>query len=99
VGLGVDVRGGYSYEPTPAPEQIGESSLADCDKHTFSVGAGLELRGLAPILPLPLAFDVHVALTWLPPRANRKLDPRDPTGDFVADGLVPQAGIMMRTRF
>jgi long-chain fatty acid transport protein len=97
--IALDVRGGYVYEATPVPKQIGESNFADSDKHTFSIGLGVELRKLGNILPLPLAFDVHAALTYLPNRDNPKTDPRDAVGDFIAGGLVPQVGITMRTRF
>ena len=97
--LGLDVRGGYSYEPTPVPDQIGESSFADSDKHTFSVGAGLELSRITAILPKPLAIDVHAAVTYLSERSNRKIDPLDHVGDFVADGVVVQIGVMLRSRF
>jgi long-chain fatty acid transport protein len=97
--LALDLRGGYSYEPTPVPEQSGESNFADSDKHTFSVGAGLELTRLTAILPRPLAIDAHVALTVLPPRANRKIDALDPVGDFVADGVIVNMGLMLRSRF
>lgn len=95
----LDLRGGYAYEATPVPEQIGESSFADADKHSFSAGLGIELRRLGPILPLPLSLDVHAALSYLPARGNRKLSPTDPVGDFVAAGLVPQVGGSLRTRF
>jgi len=97
--VGLDVRAGYSYEPTPAPEQIFDSSFADCDKHTFSVGLGVELPRLQPILALPLAIDFHFALTVLPPRTNRKVDPLDKVGDFVAGGTIPQVGLMLRSEF
>jgi long-chain fatty acid transport protein len=95
----LDLRAGYSYEPTPAPEQIFDSSFADCDKHTFSAGLGIDLPRLQPILALPLSIDFHFALTILPPRANHKVDPLDRTGDFVAGGTVPQLGVMLRSRF
>jgi long-chain fatty acid transport protein len=97
--IALDVRVGYSYEPTPVPEQIGESNLADSDKHTFALGGGLELSRVTAILPRPLEIDVHVALTYLPARANRKVDPLDHVGDFVADGVIPQLGLMLRSRF
>jgi long-subunit fatty acid transport protein len=97
--VGLDVRGGYAYEASPVPEQIGESSFADSDKHTFSAGLGVEVRRLGPVLPLPLSLDAHVAVTVLPDRVNHKLDPRDPVGDFVAGGVVPQLGATLRTRF
>jgi long-chain fatty acid transport protein len=97
--LAIDVRGGYAYEPTPVPEQSRESNLADCDKHTFSVGAGLELRGVTAILPRPLSIDAHLAITALPPRVNAKIDALDPIGDFVADGVVVNVGMTLRSRF
>ena len=97
--VALDARAGYVYEATPVPEQIGESSFADGDKHTFSAGLGVELRRLGPVLPWPLALDAHVALTYLPDRMNHKLDARDPIGDFVASGLVPQVGATLRTKF
>ncbi len=97
--LGLDVRGGYSYEPTPVPEQVGESNFADSDKHTFSLGAGLELKNLRPILWYPLTLDVHLAVTYLPDRVNRKLDPLDKVGDFVSNGAVVNVGLALRSRF
>jgi long-chain fatty acid transport protein len=97
--LALDLRGGYAYEPTPVPEQIGETNLADADKHTFSVGAGLELSRITAILPRPLAIDAHLAVTYLPSRANRKVDALDPVGDFVAGGAIVQLGVMLRSRF
>lgn len=97
--MAIDLRGGYSYEPTPVPEQVGESNFADSDKHTFSFGAGLELNRVTSILPRPIAIDAHFAATYLPPRTNRKIDPLDPVGDFVADGVIVQIGVMLRSRF
>lgn len=97
--VALDLRGGYSYEPTPVPEQIGESNFADSDKHTFSVGAGVELANMTAILPRPIDIDVHFAGTYLPARANRKIDPLDQVGDFVADGVIVQMGLMLRSRF
>src|SRR5207245_9294690 len=49
----LNLRGGYAYEQTPVPEQSGESSYADTDKHTFSVGAGIDLDRFTSILPRP----------------------------------------------
>jgi long-chain fatty acid transport protein len=97
--VGVDVRGGYAFEASPAPAQVGESNLVDNDKHTFSSGAGVELQGLGGILRRPLGVDVHLALTYLPERAHRKLDPLDPVGDYVSGGVVVQLGCMVRSRF
>lgn len=97
--VGVDLRGGYAFEASPAPEQVGESNLVDNDKHTFSTGAGVEVKALGGILSRPLGIDVHLALTYLPGRAHRKLDPLDPVGDYVSGGVVVQLGCMLRSRF
>jgi long-chain fatty acid transport protein len=97
--LAIDVRAGYSYEPTPVPDQLGESSFADSDKHTFSLGAGFEFGKLQPILQLPLALDAHLAVTYLPERVTLKASPVDRTGDFVSDGVVVQVGLTLRSRF
>jgi long-chain fatty acid transport protein len=97
--LSVDVRGGYSYEPTPVPSQVGESNLVDCDKHTFSLGLGLEFGKLDPILSEPLSLDAHFSATYLPTRVTTKLSPVDPVGDYTAGGTVLQIGLMLRTRF
>ncbi len=93
------VRAGYSYEPTPVPEQVGESNFIDNDKHTVSVGAGLTLRNFSKVLQLPAAFDGYLALTILPERSHRKLSPVNSIGDYRAGGRVLQAGLLTRWRF
>jgi long-chain fatty acid transport protein len=96
----VIARAGYWYAPSPAPEQVGESNFIDNDKHTFSIGAGYELRrGLGEIIPRPVSFDVSFGLTSLVPRDNRKLSPIDPVGDYVSSGHVFQMGILSRWQF
>jgi long-chain fatty acid transport protein len=97
--LAVDLRGGYSYEPSPVPDQTGASNFVDCDKHTFALGAGLTFIHLRPVLERPLTLDAHVAATWLPPRTTNKISPVDPVGDYVADGVVLQLAIMLGSRF
>jgi long-chain fatty acid transport protein len=97
--VALDTRFGYIYEPSPVPDQIGEETFADCDKHTFSLGAGVEVRNLGPVLPKPLAIDLYFAATALPSRHTRKLDPVDKVGDFRADGALIGVGLDLRTRF
>jgi long-chain fatty acid transport protein len=97
--LALDVRGGYSYEASPVPEQIGESSLVDGDKHTFSLGLGLTAARFTSILPRPISIDVHLAFTYVAERYDRKLDPRDPTGDLRSDGWIANLGATLRARF
>ena len=97
--IALDVRAGYRYEPSPVPEQLGESSFSDADKHIISGGLGLTLRKLGQVLLRPLSIDAFAAVTVLPERSFYKLDPRSAVGDFTVQGLVWQAGGQMRWRF
>src|SRR5207302_310307 len=83
------------FQPSPVPQQDGETSFGDADKHTVSVGAGVELRHLTKILPKPVSADVFVALTYLPERRFYKTDPRSTVGDFTVGGVVPQVGAQL----
>ena len=93
------MRGGYRYEASPVPAQLGESSFGDADKHIISGGLGLELRKLGRVLSRPLSIDGFAAVTVLPERLFLKLDPRSAVGDFTVQGLVWQAGGQVRWRF
>lgn len=73
--IGLALRGGYVYESTPVPEQTGLTSYADHDRHTLSLGAGLELRRMVSVLPRPLRIDAAFAVSLLPERHHHKLDP------------------------
>ncbi len=95
----LDLRFGYSYEPSPVPDQIGESTLVDNDKHTFSLGAGIELKKISRAFKKPLALDAHFAATYLPDRTMPKLDPRDLVGDVKSNGVVLSMGLTIRSRF
>jgi long-chain fatty acid transport protein len=93
------VRGGYAWEPSPAPEQQGETNLIDNDKHTVSLGLGVEVARVTEVLPRPFDVDVYVATTFLPERAHRKISIVDPVGDYVSDGYVLAAGLTTRWHF
>ena len=92
-------RAGYSWEPSPAPEQIGETNFVDNDKHTVSLGAGYTMDGLGGIVLKPVSLDLYAALTWLPERQHEKLSPVDPVGDYRAGGQIWQLGFSSRWRF
>jgi long-chain fatty acid transport protein len=92
-------RAGYSWEPSPAPEQIGETNFVDNDKHTASLGVGYTAAGIGEIFLKPISIDVYMALTWLPGRQHQKLSPVDPVGDYRAAGVIPQLGVSSRWRF
>jgi hypothetical protein len=93
------VRAGYAYEPSPAPEQRGETNLVDNDKHTLSLGLGLTLPRLGAIVPRPLDIDLYFAGTLLPEREHRKLSLIDPIGDYESKGYVLSGGVATRWRF
>ncbi len=40
------LRAGYAFEPTPIPEQVGDTNYLGADTHTVSLGGGLDLRAL-----------------------------------------------------
>jgi len=93
------VRGGYVYEPTPAPAQVGATNFIDGDKHTVSVGGGVEIADLARVFLRPVSFDASLATTWLPERSHTKLLAVDPVGDYRAGGWVLAATLQSRWRF
>lgn len=84
----VKLRGGYFYEPSPAPDQPAQTNYVDMDKHAFSLGLGIELTDASGVLPKPASIDVSGMALWLPERSYLKDDPADPIGDYRADGLV-----------
>lgn len=98
-GREVHLRGGYSYEPSPAPEQIDRTNFIDNDKHTGSLGLGLTLHELSSILVRPISFDGSFAFTSLAERKHRKLSPVDRIGDLRSSGSVWQAILSSRMRF
>ena len=95
----VTARAGYIYEPTPVPEQFGETNFIDSDKHTLSLGGGVTLRGFSAVFRKPLDIDAYVAYTMLEARTTEKLSPVDPVGDYRATGHVLAAGVQTRWRF
>lgn len=84
--VGVVLRTGYFFEPSPAPDQPGETNYIDADKHGLSFGLGLSLRNLEPTLSKPLEFDLAFQHIWMVERPYEKTDPADVIGDFVAGG-------------
>jgi len=95
----VHLRGGYSFEPSPAPEQVGESNFVDNDKHTLAAGAGWTVSRWSTVIPKPVTFDVFVATTVLAPRNHNKLSPVNSVGDYRSSGQVWQAGLSSRWSF
>jgi long-chain fatty acid transport protein len=97
--IGVDLRGGLSFEPTPYPRQTGVTSLADNDKLVLAVGAGLELRDLGSMVRGPLRFEAYVQAHLLRDRLHPKDDPSGPAPTFRSGGAVWAGGLMMGLGF
>ncbi len=84
--LGLALRAGYFFEPTPAPDQPGPTNYIDNDKHGFSIGAGLRLSNLTEVFPKPILIDLALQTILMPERLTLKDDPADPVGDYSAGG-------------
>jgi Outer membrane protein transport protein (OMPP1/FadL/TodX) len=93
------IRGGYSYEPSPAPEQQGETNFVDNDKHTLSAGLGVSVARVTKVLLRPFDIDLYLSAGVLPERKHRKLSEIDPVGDYTAAGVVFAAGVSTRWHF
>lgn len=98
--LAFQVRGGYFYEASPAPDQTTRlMNLVDTDRHTWSLGFGLDLLDLRPALPGFLSLDAHVTYSWLPARTFIKDSPIDPVGDYTAHGHMVTGGLSIEAGF
>lgn len=97
--LQLDVRAGYFYENSPAPEQTGFTNLVDTDRHAWSLGFGVDLFGLRPVLPGFLSIDVYAQYGFLPSRTMQKTSPIDPIGDYTAEGHIFAGGVTIEAGF
>jgi len=58
---GLFLRGGYAWEPSPVPEQDGQTNLLDGSRHVGALGAGLDLEALGgPALVVDLYVRAHL---------------------------------------
>jgi long-chain fatty acid transport protein len=98
-GLDIMLRGGAFYESSPVPEQKGVSNLIDTDRIALSLGAGLRLTNLRPVIDGWIAFDLHLQWSILPERTTQKASPIDPIGDWRAGGHFFAGGLTMEVAF
>lgn len=59
-GATVHVRGGYFFEPTPAPKQTRASNYYDSHRSVVTLGYGLELDDPLPPVTLDVFGQIHV---------------------------------------
>ncbi len=86
--IGLRLRAGWFFEPSPAPRQPGATNYVDTGRHGLTLGLGLRISELEPLLAKPLLIDISAQYTPLVERAYRKANPADPIGDFRADGDI-----------
>jgi long-subunit fatty acid transport protein len=86
------VRGGYSYRPSPVPDQTSGTNLADATAHIVAFGAGYILS-LDAILPRPVQLDVAWQSQVFEPRRADKERQEDPTGSWVFKGSVGELSV------
>ncbi|MCA9540442.1 MAG: hypothetical protein KC620_16195 [Myxococcales bacterium] len=84
--LGLVARAGYFYEPSPAPDQPGDTNYVDADKHAVAAGLGLRFTDPSGTFPQPLHLDVAGQFIRVVERTYHKTDPADPIGDYRAEG-------------
>lgn len=86
-------RGGYELAKSPIEEQTGVTNYVDRDRHTLSLGFGIELSDLLPELPGTLSIDGHVQWSELVSATTYKASPADLVGDYVAGGRIVNVGL------
>lgn len=79
--LELPLRAGYVYEATPVPPQTGSTSFLDSTRHLLSVGAGMQVRGLDPVLAGGLRLDLALQWGLLEQRDQTKLNGDDLSTD------------------
>lgn len=70
-GFGTTVRAGYSFVPSPVPDQVGLTNYMDSDRNVYTAGLGFQVmnRGVGPI-----RFDVGAQYHQLNTRTVYKDD-------------------------
>lgn len=78
---------GYTWRPTPVPDQIFGTNMMDANVHIVSAGGAFPIH-VAELTSNP----IQVGFSWqthiLEPRAVEKEDPNDPVGDWSLAGLM-----------
>jgi len=82
------LRAGYAYEKSPVPDQSGITNLIDADRHSLTLGLGIELNRPWEALGASFVLDGHALFSFLPERQTIKENPADFVGDYSARGNI-----------
>ena len=93
------LRGGYSYQPSPVPDQRGITNYADSARHVISVGAGVNVFLPSNIMQQPLCIDLVFQMHILEKRSVFKDNPADPVGNYTIDGEAFLGGAFLKYVF
>jgi len=96
-------RGGYRFQPSPAPEATGWNNFLANNTHVFSGGLGLNFVRVQETLKVirgPIRLDVHAQYFWLTEGQALKENPvSDGYGDMVFSGNILNAGVTLTLEF
>lgn len=108
----LSVRGGYSFEMSPAPLPDGEANILDANAHVVSAGVGVRFQDPTRHVKKPIALDVHARTRLLQPVTTEKTatydcdapDAHPPvgypcSGSITAAGSVLSAGLDLTFEF
>lgn len=83
-----ELRLGYFFRPSPAPNQGGSTNLVDNPVHGVSGGLGFEIHTLEDVLRAPPRIDLSGGGQFLEERSTHKGDVADPVGSYRSGGRV-----------
>lgn len=88
------LQGGYYFEPSPVPEQRGDTSYVDNDQHVFSMGLSYSLD---KFLRLHTVITPGLQVHWLTDRTTRKAErSNDFFPGYDIGGSVISGGVVIR---
>jgi long-subunit fatty acid transport protein len=97
--LDLALRGGWAFEASPVPAQVGLTSFADNDRHVFALGAGVRFRAFDPILTRPISLDLGLQWHHLRDKLTIKDQTAFPGRSFTSGGDMLRAGLTMSVEF
>lgn len=92
-------RTGYFFEQSPIDSQPDASNLLDNDRHVGSLGLGLMLDHLRPMIAGLVSIDAHVQFSYLPTRETTKASADDSVGDYRTGGTMIAGGTTLEVVF